>query len=202
MKTRLPLALVVTAALRTTYAQDVLYDFTGTYDGTTPKTSLTVPGGAFAFEFLVPESVPNDTQSDQPFYINTPLLSGSYTFDGSLISISSGTYLYSNTEYNSATIDLNTPVADISLFFYDSGALAGRPDASGLSHFETGNLSGNPENNSVSGITFTPLAAASFTINEVPGSVVGTPVPTPEPSSLGLIAAGVIACGGVGWARR
>ncbi|HEY0790864.1 MAG TPA: PEP-CTERM sorting domain-containing protein [Chthoniobacterales bacterium] len=202
MKARLPVFLVVTAALCTTYARDVRYDFTGTYDATTPTTSLTVPGGAFTFEFLVPESVPNDTPFNQPFYISTPLLSGSYTVQGRAVSLSSGTYFYANSDYNSASIDLNTPAADISLFFYGSGALAGRPDASGLSHFETGNLSGNPENNMVSSITFTPPRAAGFTIDNVPVSVVGTPVSAPEPSSLGLMVVGVIACGGIAWGRR
>jgi hypothetical protein len=195
MKTLLPLAIGIVLSLFTTglvEAQEVRYDLTGNYPNTAPLTSLTAPGGAFDFQFVVPASVSNSTPPDAPFYITAPILSGAYIFGGSTDPVSSGTYLFSNSAGNLTEISLTTSVADIQLDSIHTGVLATRPDASGQSHFLTGELGLAP----FDFISFTPTSGNSFTVSDTTASIVGVAVP--EPSSLGLLTVGLLFCGGVG----
>ncbi|HEY0790644.1 MAG TPA: PEP-CTERM sorting domain-containing protein [Chthoniobacterales bacterium] len=201
MKTRLSLAVLMAAslcALASGRAQEVRYDLTGTYPDTTPTTSLTAPGGAFDFRFLVPESVPNAVLPTDPFFVGAPILSGSYTFGGSAASVSSGTYSFSDSANNQTFISLNASVGKIELFATndDLFALASRPDASGQSHFITGDLG----TRLVDAITFTPPGENSFSAPDVTVSVVGASVP--EPSSVGFLAVGLICWGGIAFMRH
>ncbi|MBV9997539.1 MAG: PEP-CTERM sorting domain-containing protein [Verrucomicrobia bacterium] len=173
-------------------AQEVRYDLTGTYPSTAPRTSLTAPGGAFDFGFLVPASVPNFTPPNSPFYITAPILSGSYTFGGSTDPVISGTYVFSNSAGNVTDISLTTSLGNIELTSpppsLGPSVFAGRPDASGQSHFLTGDLGigiFDP-------IDFTLTGHSSFVVTGgTLVSIVGASVP--EPSSLGLVALGLIA---------
>jgi hypothetical protein len=198
MKTLFPLAIGIVLSLFTTgwvEAQEVRYDLTGNYPNTAPLTSLTAPGGAFDFQFVVPASVANSWQPGNPFYIEpVPILGGSYTFGGSTAPASSGNYSYFSSGGNATNITLDTSVANIDLFSPGHfPLLAGEPDASGQSHFFTGDLG-----TGFIGIDFTPSQGAPFSVQDVVTSVVGVPVPVPEPSSLGLLTVGLLFCGVVG----
>lgn len=161
---------------------------------TAPSTSLTGPGGAFDFQFLVPASVANSTPPTSPFFITAPILSGSYTFGGSTDSVFSGTYLFANSGGNQTDIDLIRSVGDIHLSsapLIGHPVLADRPDASGQSHFLTGNL----ETGVFATIDLTPASGNSFTVDGTTVSIVGASVP--EPSGIGLMAVGLLTWGGV-----
>jgi hypothetical protein len=195
MKTLLPLAIGIVLSLFTTgwvEAQEVRYDLTGNYPNTAPLTSLTAPGGAFDFQFVVPASVSNSTPPNEPFFIGAPILGGAYIFGGSTDPVFSGSYTFSNSAGNATFITLDTSVADIQL----GGpmgplSLATRPDASGQSHFLTGELG----DGFFDPINFTPISGNSFTVyNPTLISVVGAAV-VPEPSSLGLLTVGLLSCG-------
>lgn len=201
MRTLLPLAIGIAVSLFAAAragAQEVRYDLTGTYPDTAPTTSLTAPGGAFDFQFLVPASVPNSTAPNSPFYITAPILSGAYTFGGSTDPVFSGTYVFSNSAGNVTDIDLITSAGDIRLSspppFYGPSVLATRPDASGQSQFLTGDLGSGL----FDPIDFTPTSGNSFRVTGgTTVSIVGASVP--EPSSIGLLAVGLVSCGGIGW---
>jgi hypothetical protein len=194
METLVPLAIGIVLSLFTTgwvEAQEVRYDLTGNYPDTAPLTSLTAPGGAFDFQFVVPASVANDTQPNEPLFITAPILSGAYIFGGSTDPVSSGTYLFSNSAGNLTEISLTTSVADIGLSSTNTPTLA-IPDFSGQAHFRTGEFLA-PLNR----IDFTPSQGAPFFVDIVSASIVGVAVPVPEPSSLGLLTLGLLFCGGV-----
>jgi hypothetical protein len=204
MKTQLPFAIGIAVSLFAMgwgQAQEVRYDLTGNYPSTAPVTSLTAPGGAFDFQFLVPASVANSTPPNSPFFIDVPILSGAYTFGGSTSAVSSGTYFYANSGGNLTDIALTTSLAGIELSTRDlSGnllpVLATRPDASGQSHFLTGDLGTGV----FMTIDFTPASGNRFSVDGTTASIVGVAVP--EPSSLGLMAVGLLSCGGVALLRH
>lgn len=204
MKRLLPFAIWIAICISAAdwgEAQEVRYDLTGNYPDTAPLTSLTAPGAAFDFQFLVPESVPNSTLPDSPFYITAPILSGSYTSGGSTEPVYSGTYVFSNSAGNVTQISLTTPAGTIQLSspppFYGPPVLATRPDASGQSHFLTGNLGTGV----FDPIEFTLTTGNSFLVSGgATVSIVGTSVP--EPSSLGLVVLGLLACGGAAFVRQ
>ena len=204
MKTRLPLAVGIAVSLWAAdwgNAQEVRYDLTGTYPNTAPRTALTDPGGAFDVQFVVPASVPNATAPNDPFYIATPILSGAYTFGGSTEPVFSGTYLFSNAAGNVTDLSLTTSAGTIQLSspppFYGPPVLATRPDASGQSHFLTGDLG----TGLFDPIDFMPASGDSFRVSGgTTVSIVGAAVP--EPSSLGLVALGLLAWAGVAVVRN
>lgn len=204
MNTLLPLLIGTAASLFAAGwvdAQEIRYDLTGNYPDTAPPTSLTAPGGAFDFQFVVPASVANSTPPTSPFYITAPILSGSYGFGGNTDPVYSGTYAFSNSAGNVTDIDLTTSIGDIHLSspppYYGPSVLATRPDASGQSHFLTGDLG----TGLFDPIEFTPTNGNGFTVRGgTLVSIVGTPVP--EPSSLRLTALGVLSCAGAAWLRH
>ena len=203
IKTRLPLAIGTAASLFAAgwlQAQEVRYDLTGNYPDTTPLTALTAPGRTFDFQFVVPESVSNSTPPNSPFYITAPILSGSYTFGGSTDQVFSGTYVFSNSAGNVTDISLTTSVGTIQLSspppFYGPSVFATRPDASGQSHFLTGDLGMGV----FDPIEFTPASGNSFSVSGgTMVTIVGASVP--EPSGISLAAVGLLSCGGVAWLR-
>jgi PEP-CTERM motif len=202
MKTRMPFCIGMAVSLFAMgwgQAQEVRYDLTGNYPSTAPVTSLTAPGGAFDFEFLVPASVANSTPPNSPFFIEVPILSGAYTFGGSTSAVSSGTYFYASSGGNLTDISLTTSVGDIQLASpssYGPLVLATGPDTSGQSHFLTGDLGTGV----FTTIDFTSASGNGFSVEGTTASIVGVAVP--EPSSLGLMALGLLSCGGVAFLRH
>jgi hypothetical protein len=204
MKTRMPFCIGMAVSLFAMgwgQAQEVRYDLTGNYPSTAPVTSLTAPGGAFDFEFLVPASVANSTPPNSPFFIEVPILSGAYTFGGSTSAVSSGTYFYAESGGNLTDIVLTTSLAGIELSTRDINGpffpiLATGPDTSGQSHFLTGDLGTGV----FTTIDFTSASGNGFSVEGTTASIVGVAVP--EPSSLGLMALGLLSCGGVAFLRH
>jgi hypothetical protein len=83
MKLSYLLTLVAAPVLLATIAgaQEVTFDVSGTYPANMPVTKMTAPSASFLLEFTVQESVPA-TPPNSPLAFQTPILSGSYSFEG------------------------------------------------------------------------------------------------------------------------
>ncbi|HEY0793436.1 MAG TPA: hypothetical protein VGD78_20405 [Chthoniobacterales bacterium] len=180
-------------------AQEVMYDLTGTYatDQAQPATDLAAPGGLFDFHFLVPERVPITGSVNQPYYVNTPILSGTYQFGGITETTLSGSYQYAQSGYNRTSLLLHTAIATIDLEAFGQGpgnlpplALPNADYSEAL--FRTGNLGQNDARYvafSLAGGTQTAVSIGS------PVTIVGTTVP--EPATAAYLAVGFVALLGV-----
>ena len=168
-------------------AEAVKYDGNGIYTADAPTTDFTAPNEPFSFEFTVPQTVPQSNPQPGPLFVETSILSGSFTFEGRTIPATSGFYQFSNSAGNRTDIVLDAPTLTIDItgpegvlgLIFDLNA--DRTEAI----FRTGEVGvggPGPVNFSSNGANVT--APAEY------GNLVGTAVPVPESPSFVLVALG------------
>jgi hypothetical protein len=115
MKRLLFAFLTLFALVRVTTAQDVTFDFSGTFPPNETVTPLTAPSASFLLEVTVAQSAPA-TPPNGPLFVDTPVLHGSYSFKGQTYpSTSPSNYFFSNSGGNVEGFTLNTRFGKISL---------------------------------------------------------------------------------------
>jgi hypothetical protein len=165
-------------------AQAVNYDGNGIYTADANTTDFSAPNQPFSFEFTVPQTAPVGTNQNPPgpILVVAPILSGSFTFEGTTIPASSGLYTFSNTLGNETIIDLQTDLQTFAItglfptLFIPFHLNADRTEVT----FPTGTFPSPP-----------PGFFGHVGSNQAEfAGLVGTAVPVPEPPSFVLVALG------------
>jgi hypothetical protein len=190
-------------AQEATPVRDVTNTLSGTFDSSVPTTSLTAPGDFFKVSFTVAPSV----LTTSPSQLLAPILGGFYEWGNAQGNMSHGNVSDSFYSFNSNSgtdFDLNLGSGDrVELSWTNSapgfiGSLASPPDANGVATFQTGDFG----TTGINSFSFDSSSGDSFVLFGQSATVTGSIPPIPEPSTVGLMAIGVLSCGGFAWMRR
>lgn len=184
--------------------RDVVYTISGTFDNTVPTTSLTAPGDFFKVVFQVAPSV----LTTSPTELLAPIHAGYYEWGNAQGNMGRGA-LTNDSVYdyrNNAGTDINIVSQSgdqVELSWTNSaagfiGSLAGPSDANGVSTFKTGDFG----TTGINSFSFYNTASGESTILFGQSATVsGELAPIPEPSTWGMMAIGLLSCGGFAFLR-